>query len=61
MTYSAWHHGRPALDDRASDRPTWNRKRWDRIVDALTNPDVVAIVTICAVGLLLTFAGSRLT
>jgi hypothetical protein len=33
-----------------------NAKRWDRIVAVLTNPDLVAIVAICAIGLLVTFA-----
>jgi hypothetical protein len=45
MTYSSWHQGRLTLAD-------WMRER----LVLLTNPDLVAIVTICAIGLLVTFA-----
>jgi hypothetical protein len=55
MTYS-WHHGSLTLADRTGKRLARNAKRWDRIVAVLTNPDLVAIVAICAIGLLVTFA-----
>ena len=55
MTYS-WHHGSLTLTDRTGKRLARNAKLWDRIVAVLTNPDLVAIVAICAIGLLVTFA-----
>jgi hypothetical protein len=56
MTSSSWHHGHLTLADRTRDRLARNAKPWDRIVAVVTNPDLVAIVTICSIGLLLTFA-----
>jgi hypothetical protein len=56
MTYSSWQHGHVALTNQAGERLARNAKLCDRIVAVLTNPDLVAIVTICAIGLLLTFA-----
>jgi hypothetical protein len=55
MTYFSWHHGSPTLVHQVGDRLAPNAKRWDRFVAVLANPDFAAIVTICAVGLLLTF------
>jgi hypothetical protein len=55
MTYSSWHQGRLPLADWMGERLVRNVKRRDRIVAVLTNPDLVAVVTICAIGLLVTF------
>lgn len=56
MIYSSWHHGHLTLADRTGDRLARNAKPWDRIVAVVTNPDLVVIVMICAIGLLVTFA-----
>jgi hypothetical protein len=61
MTYSSWHHGHLRLANRTGDRRTGDRlvrnaKPWDRIVAVVTNPDLVAIVRIWALGLPVTFA-----
>jgi hypothetical protein len=47
MTYSSWQHGHVALTNQAGERLARNAKLCDRIVAVLTNPDLVAIVTIC--------------
>ena len=36
------------------------RKRWERIVATFTDPDLVAVILFCALGLLLTIALLRL-
>lgn len=56
MTYSSWHQGRLTLADWIGERLARHVKRRNRTVAVLTNPDLVAIVTICAIGLLATFA-----
>jgi hypothetical protein len=55
MNYSYWRTERLILD--AVDRRILRRTTpGDQILSVLTNPDVLAILTFCLVGLLLTLA-----
>ena len=65
MTYSFWRSERMFLTDPRDGRlvrntntrnaDTWNRN-WDRIIGILANRDLIAVVMVCVIGLLATFA-----
>jgi hypothetical protein len=62
MTYSFWRSERLILADsrdgrlvRITNAHTWDRI-WDRIIGILASRDLIAVVMVCVVGLLATFA-----
>jgi hypothetical protein len=56
MTYSSLRSERLILTDRTNDQPARSASVWDRITTNFISPDIIAVVLICAVGLLVTLA-----
>jgi hypothetical protein len=56
MTYSSLRPERLILSEPTDRRVARNVNAWDWIITILTSPDLIAIVAICALGLLVTLA-----
>jgi hypothetical protein len=54
MKHSSFEGERLILIDPTDPRLSRNITAWDRIVAALTNPELITLVVLCALGLVLT-------